>query len=191
MACFPFDDHNCPPIQLVISFCHSAYSWLKEDIENVVVVHCKAGKARTGLMISSLLLFLKVKLSCTCIPIRITPATTSLPIFLHLEFLFFSFCNGQFFPTAEESIEYYNQKRCVDGKGLILPSQIVSDPHCYTHVYSYNFIFILFWICWKIAEICEVFRAHLNLLQWWKSAATQVFIPFEPWCQYDMHVYCA
>ncbi|KAL7225025.1 hypothetical protein ACSBR1_020328 [Camellia fascicularis] len=44
--------------------------------------------ARTGLMISSLLLFLK------------------------------------FFPTAEECIEYYNQKRCLDGKGLILPSQI-------------------------------------------------------------------
>ena len=32
----------------------------------------------------------------------------------------------QFFPTAEESINYYNQKRCVDGKGLVLPSQIVS-----------------------------------------------------------------
>ncbi|KAG2704142.1 hypothetical protein I3843_06G162000 [Carya illinoinensis] len=88
VACFPFNDHNCPPIQLIISFCQSAYSWLKEDIENVVVVHCKAGMARTGLMISSLLLFLK------------------------------------FFPTAEESIEYYNQKRCFDGKGLVLPSQI-------------------------------------------------------------------
>jgi protein tyrosine/serine phosphatase len=33
------------------------------DIENVVVVHCKAGMARTGLMISSLLLYLKVNLS--------------------------------------------------------------------------------------------------------------------------------
>ncbi|KAI4298492.1 hypothetical protein L6164_032043 [Bauhinia variegata] len=88
VASFPFDDHNCPPVQLIISFCHSAYSWLKEDIENIVVVHCKAGMARTGLMISSLLLFLK------------------------------------FFPTAEESIDYYNQKRCFDGKGLILPSQI-------------------------------------------------------------------
>ncbi|KAK7357669.1 hypothetical protein VNO80_16964 [Phaseolus coccineus] len=88
VASFPFDDHNCPPIQLVISFCQSAYSWLKQDIENVVVVHCKAGMARTGLMISSLLLFLK------------------------------------FFPTAEESMDYYNQKRCVDGKGLVLPSQI-------------------------------------------------------------------
>lgn len=61
VASFPFDDHNCPPIQLIISFCQSAYSWLKEDIENVVVVHCKAGMARTGLMISSLLLYLKVK----------------------------------------------------------------------------------------------------------------------------------
>ncbi|KAH8498501.1 hypothetical protein H0E87_017423 [Populus deltoides] len=60
----------------------------QEDIENVVVVHCKAGMARTGLMISSLLLYLK------------------------------------FFPTAEESIDYYNQKRCFDAKGLVLPSQI-------------------------------------------------------------------
>nr|GMC85461.1 phosphatidylinositol 3,4,5-trisphosphate 3-phosphatase and protein-tyrosine-phosphatase PTEN2A [Ipomoea batatas] len=86
VASFPFDDHNCPPVQLILSFCQSAYSWLKEDIENVVVVHCKAGMARTGLMISSLLLYLK------------------------------------FFPTAEESIDYYNQKRCIDGKALVLPS---------------------------------------------------------------------
>lgn len=62
VASFPFDDHNCPPTQLIISFCQSAYSWLKEDIENVVVVHCKAGMARTGLMISSLLLYLKVNI---------------------------------------------------------------------------------------------------------------------------------
>uniref|UniRef100_A0A803NFD5 Uncharacterized protein n=1 Tax=Cannabis sativa TaxID=3483 RepID=A0A803NFD5_CANSA len=89
VATFPFDDHNCPPIQLITSFCQSAYSWLKEDIQNVVVVHCKAGMARTGLMICSLLLFLK------------------------------------FFPTAEEAMDYYNQKRCVDGKALTLPSQIV------------------------------------------------------------------
>ncbi|KAH8503321.1 hypothetical protein H0E87_014557 [Populus deltoides] len=88
VACFPFDDHNCPPLQLITSFCQSAYSWLKEDIQNVVVVHCKAGMGRTGLMICSLLLFLK------------------------------------FFPTAEEAIDYFNQKRCVDGKALVLPSQI-------------------------------------------------------------------
>ncbi|CAI0430283.1 unnamed protein product [Linum tenue] len=88
VACFPFDDHNCPPLQLIKLFCQSAYSWLKEDIENVVVVHCKAGMGRTGLMICSLLLFLK------------------------------------FFPTAEEAIDYFNKKRCIDGKALVLPSQI-------------------------------------------------------------------
>ncbi|KAG4121372.1 hypothetical protein ERO13_D11G202740v2 [Gossypium hirsutum] len=59
VASFPFNDHNCPPLQLIKSFCQSAYSWLKEDIGNVVVVHCKAGMGRTGLMICSLLLFLK------------------------------------------------------------------------------------------------------------------------------------
>ncbi|CAK8539683.1 unnamed protein product [Lathyrus sativus] len=88
VASFPFSDHNCPPIQLIASFCQSAYSWLKEDIQNVVVVHCKAGMGRTGLMICSLLLLLK------------------------------------FFPTAEEAIDCFNQKRCIDGKALTLPSQI-------------------------------------------------------------------
>ena len=37
----------------------------------------------------------------------------------------------QFFPAAEESIDYYNQKRCFDGKGLVLPSQIVSSALLY------------------------------------------------------------
>ncbi|KAJ0076886.1 hypothetical protein Patl1_35453 [Pistacia atlantica] len=76
LASFRFDDHNCPPIQLIISFCHSAYSWLKQDIENVVVV------------------------------------------------LVMEWQGTGFFHTVEESIYYYNQKRCVDGKGLVLPSQI-------------------------------------------------------------------
>lgn len=48
-------------MELIPLFCRSAYAWLKEDIQNVVVVHCKAGMARTGLMICSLLLFLKVR----------------------------------------------------------------------------------------------------------------------------------
>lgn len=67
VASFPFDDHNCPPIHLIPSFCQSASSWLKEDEKNVIAVHCKAGLGRTGLMISCLLLLLKVT---QCSPFR-------------------------------------------------------------------------------------------------------------------------
>ncbi|PWV11007.1 putative tyrosine phosphatase [Trypanosoma cruzi] len=53
---FPFDDHNAPcPISLVIDFIRDATSFLEEDAKNVVVVHCKAGKGRTGVMVSCLL----------------------------------------------------------------------------------------------------------------------------------------
>nr|GEY92043.1 phosphatidylinositol 3,4,5-trisphosphate 3-phosphatase and protein-tyrosine-phosphatase PTEN2A [Tanacetum cinerariifolium] len=56
---------------------------------------------RTGLMITSLLLYLK------------------------------------FFHTAKESIDYYNKKRCVDGKGLFLPSQIVKIVKYFERVLTY------------------------------------------------------
>jgi phosphatidylinositol-3,4,5-trisphosphate 3-phosphatase/dual-specificity protein phosphatase PTEN len=60
VARFPIQGSHCPPLQLVSAFCEAAYSWLKEGLENVVVVHCKGpGMARTGLMISCLLLHLK------------------------------------------------------------------------------------------------------------------------------------
>lgn len=87
VAAFPFEDHNCPPLELIMAFCQSAYAWMKQGLDNIVVVHCKAGMARTGLMVSSLLLYVK------------------------------------FFPTAEEVISYYNSKRAIDSKALVLPSQ--------------------------------------------------------------------
>lgn len=41
VASFPFDDHNCPPLRLLPTFCASAKSWLSQGMDNVVVVHCK------------------------------------------------------------------------------------------------------------------------------------------------------
>ncbi|KAL6063095.1 Phosphatidylinositol-3,4, 5-trisphosphate3-phosphatase, putative, variant 4 [Balamuthia mandrillaris] len=56
--CFPMDDHNCPSIETMEGFCMSASEWLEAHPLNVIAVHCKAGKGRTGLMISALLLHL-------------------------------------------------------------------------------------------------------------------------------------
>lgn len=47
----PFYDHQAPPIDIMRKFCISVDEWLKQDPSNVAVVHCKAGKGRTGVMI--------------------------------------------------------------------------------------------------------------------------------------------
>jgi len=56
---FPFDDHNAPPFDLIEQFCKNVKVWLDTHEENIAVVHCKAGKGRTGLMICSYLLYAK------------------------------------------------------------------------------------------------------------------------------------
>ena len=55
---FPFDDHQVPPFELIFDFCKAVDEWLKLDPLNVVGVHCKAGKGRTGLMICAYLVYI-------------------------------------------------------------------------------------------------------------------------------------
>ena len=56
---FPFQDHEAPPLNLIRPFCEDAKNFLKEDLKNVVAIHCLAGKGRTGTLISCLLLYLE------------------------------------------------------------------------------------------------------------------------------------
>jgi len=56
---FGFDDHNTCPLWMIEKFCLDVSDFLKSHPQNVVAVHCKAGKGRTGLMISSYLLHSK------------------------------------------------------------------------------------------------------------------------------------
>lgn len=48
--CFPFDDHSPPPFELMRPCVSHMSSFLEEDEDNVVALHCKAGKGRTGVM---------------------------------------------------------------------------------------------------------------------------------------------
>lgn len=52
---FPFDDHNAPPFDMMRPFCQSVDEWLRAHKDNVIAVHCKAGKGRTGVMICAYL----------------------------------------------------------------------------------------------------------------------------------------
>lgn len=54
---FYWTDHHPPPIELLFRACRVIHEWLQQDLENVVVVHCKAGKGRTGTLICCYLLY--------------------------------------------------------------------------------------------------------------------------------------
>jgi phosphatidylinositol-3,4,5-trisphosphate 3-phosphatase/dual-specificity protein phosphatase PTEN len=59
-AYFPFKDHEAPPINLMLQFCKDVHEYLMQNQENVVAIHCKAGKGRTGTMICCYLLYINL-----------------------------------------------------------------------------------------------------------------------------------
>ncbi|EAL61009.1 phosphatase tensin type domain-containing protein [Dictyostelium discoideum AX4] len=51
-----FEDHTPPPFLLLLDIIETMNKWLDSDEQNVIAVHCKAGKGRTGTVISSYLI---------------------------------------------------------------------------------------------------------------------------------------
>ncbi len=52
-----FPDHHAPPLALLCKIVRTMHAWLEADAKNVVVIHCLAGKGRTGTVIASYLLY--------------------------------------------------------------------------------------------------------------------------------------
>lgn len=57
---FGWPDHYAPPLDRLLTICKSMDSWLQMDRKNVVVVHCKGGKGRTGCVIAAFFLYRRV-----------------------------------------------------------------------------------------------------------------------------------
>ncbi|CAG7850685.1 SubName: Full=Related to Phosphatidylinositol-3,4,5-trisphosphate 3-phosphatase PTEN {ECO:0000313/EMBL:CCA69709.1} [Serendipita indica DSM 11827] len=53
---YPWPDHHAPPIGLLALATQEMEAWLKQGDDYTVVVHCKAGKGRSGTIACSLLL---------------------------------------------------------------------------------------------------------------------------------------
>ncbi|EGC35641.1 hypothetical protein DICPUDRAFT_33074 [Dictyostelium purpureum] len=53
-----FEDHTPPPFLLLLQIIQVMDTWLNKDEANVMAVHCKAGKGRTGTVISAYLIHL-------------------------------------------------------------------------------------------------------------------------------------
>ena len=53
-------DHKAPPLYDIFKIIYQAYNFLGKDKENVICIHCLAGKGRTGTICCSLLLYGKI-----------------------------------------------------------------------------------------------------------------------------------
>ncbi|XP_056194678.1 tensin-3 isoform X9 [Falco biarmicus] len=56
-------DLHAPPLNKVCTICKAMESWLNSDLQHVVVIHCRGGKGRIGVVISSYMHFTNVSAS--------------------------------------------------------------------------------------------------------------------------------
>ena len=61
---YNWPDHKAPPLFDIFTIIYQAYNFLGKDKENVIIIHCLAGKGRTGTICCSLLLYGKL-LKCS------------------------------------------------------------------------------------------------------------------------------
>uniref|UniRef100_A0A8I5SYK4 Transmembrane phosphoinositide 3-phosphatase and tensin homolog 2 n=1 Tax=Pongo abelii TaxID=9601 RepID=A0A8I5SYK4_PONAB len=57
------DDHNVPTLHEMVVFTKEVNEWMAQDLENIIAIHCKGGKGRTGTMVCALLIAFEIFLT--------------------------------------------------------------------------------------------------------------------------------
>ncbi|XP_036105703.1 phosphatidylinositol 3,4,5-trisphosphate 3-phosphatase TPTE2-like [Molossus molossus] len=57
------DDHNVPSLSEMLEFSKEVQNWMAQDSKNIVVIHCKGGKGRTGTMVCACLITCEIFLT--------------------------------------------------------------------------------------------------------------------------------
>jgi len=110
------DDHNVPPLHLLLSLCLEMKKWMDGGPKRVLVIHCKGGKGRSGSVICAWLLF-----SRAC-----TDANQALTLFGHMRTDPTKVGRIQGVETASQR-RYVNYFSSVVEKGGRLPSLVYCE----------------------------------------------------------------
>ena len=58
VTAYPWEDHHSPSIRVLFEACQHMFLHIRQDeTRNVIVVHCNAGKGRTGTSVSCFLIY--------------------------------------------------------------------------------------------------------------------------------------
>eukprot|EP00003_Mantamonas_plastica_P013304 TRINITY_DN2326_c0_g1_i2.p1 TRINITY_DN2326_c0_g1~~TRINITY_DN2326_c0_g1_i2.p1 ORF type:complete len:180 (-),score=42.61 TRINITY_DN2326_c0_g1_i2:147-686(-) len=96
VVCYPFKDHHAPPFKTLVDIIHKMDEYIHEKDGNTCVVHCKAGKGRTGVVISAYLLHSNM----------FVKASKALEFYRDTRTLD---GNGVAWPSQRRSVHYYEQ----------------------------------------------------------------------------------
>lgn len=110
VANFPFPDHHACPLEMIPKFIQHVTAFYEGDSERVAVIHCKAGKGRTGLFACCLLMKVDPSLSTARAAIEYYGKARTLD------------GKGLTIPSQKRYVEYYEQLRLLSGG--ILPAVV-------------------------------------------------------------------
>ena len=109
---------GAPPLPLVKAFCASAKSWLLGGMEQVVAIHCKAGKGRTGESSCRRRRRRRHRRRRRAAAASATHLSSSAGVMACCLLMHLGHER-----SAADAIAFYNRERTRDGRGLTVPSQ--------------------------------------------------------------------